>query len=221
MTGAGEDPLSIRVDLRSAWVSVRDQGGRNACLACAASDAHAHCHGRAQPLSAEFLFYHAGQKMPGKSVTRGLTFGAVNRALRDHGQPDEAEWPYASTEPNPWTPPQVSQRWHGDLKTTVADIPTLVSAVEKGQPVLVGLRLTPEFMGLNTPPYIVSGHAQGFGGHAILAVGLADHKTHGALILVRNSWGTNWGDGGFAWLTTDHITNNLIGYRVANPICAP
>lgn len=221
MTGVDVDPLTIRVDLRSAWSSVRDQGGRSACLACAASDAHAYCRGRAQPLSAEFLFYHAGQRMPHKSVALGLTYDAVDLALQADGQPDEAEWPYTTTEPNPWTPPAVSQRWHGDLKPPGADIPSLVSAIEKRQPVLVGLRLTPEFMGLNSPPYIVSGRARGFGGHAVLAVGLADHQTNGELILVRNSWGANWGGGGCAWLTTDHITDNLIGYRVVSPISAP
>jgi len=115
-TGVDVDPLTIRVDLRSAWSSVRDQGGRSACLACAASDAHAYCRGRAQPLSAEFLFYHAGQRMPHKSVALGLTYDAVDLALQADGQPDEAEWPYTTTEPNPWTPPAVSQRWHGDLK---------------------------------------------------------------------------------------------------------
>ena len=80
MTGGAAD-LKIRVDLREAWAAIRDQGARSACLACAASDAHAHAHERRRPLSAEFLFYHAGQLMPRRDVTAGLTFGSVDAAL--------------------------------------------------------------------------------------------------------------------------------------------
>jgi C1A family cysteine protease len=53
------------------------------------------------------------------------------------------------------------------------------------------------------------------GGHAVVAVGHDDKKeiknknpggkaTTGA-ILIRNSWGTGWGDGGYGWLPYDYI----------------
>jgi len=57
-------------------------------------------------------------------------------------------------------------------------------------------------------------------GHAIVAVGYDDNKvidntacsgskTKGAL-LIRNSWGTGWGDGGYGWLPYKYVT-----YRIA------
>jgi C1A family cysteine protease len=52
-----------------------------------------------------------------------------------------------------------------------------------------------------------------YGGHAIDAVGydddikLADGDT-GAL-LIRNSWGTGWGDKGYAWLSYRYVTEGL------------
>jgi C1A family cysteine protease len=57
------------------------------------------------------------------------------------------------------------------------------------------------------------------GGHAIDAVGYDDRmriknanaggvETRGAL-LIRNSWGTRWGDGGYGWLPYDYVLKGL------------
>lgn len=56
------------------------------------------------------------------------------------------------------------------------------------------------------------------GGHAIVAVGYDDKmsiengdcglKTKGAL-LIRNSWGKNWGDEGYGWLPYDYVLKGL------------
>lgn len=210
---AGQGGLAIRVDLRKAWETVRDQGGRSACLACAASDAHAHAHERRRPLSAEFLFYHAAQMMPGRVVTAGLTFAAVDAALKAHGQPDEDEWPYSATPPSPWNPPTVTTRWYGSLHTAAADIATIVSRIESRQPVVLGLRLSTGFYSVTTAPFVIPALGPGFGGHAVLGVGMADYAPAGELILIRNSWGSTWGDQGYAWLPTAYLHDKLIGYR--------
>lgn len=56
------------------------------------------------------------------------------------------------------------------------------------------------------------------GGHAVIAVGYDDRmkiinnicgsETTGAL-LIRNSWGTGWGDGGYGWLPYEYVLKGL------------
>ena len=56
------------------------------------------------------------------------------------------------------------------------------------------------------------------GGHAVVAVGYDDHcvirnpndnsETTGA-ILIRNSWGSGFGDGGYGWLPYEYVRQRL------------
>ncbi len=50
------------------------------------------------------------------------------------------------------------------------------------------------------------------GGHAVVAVGYDDGLAIGAqkgALLIRNSWGTGWGDKGYGWLPYEYVTAGL------------
>ena len=50
------------------------------------------------------------------------------------------------------------------------------------------------------------------GGHAVLAVGYDDARKIGTskgALLIRNSWGTGWGEAGYGWLPYDYILRGL------------
>jgi C1A family cysteine protease len=42
------------------------------------------------------------------------------------------------------------------------------------------------------------------GGHAVMIVGYDDETQH---VIVRNSWGTDWGIKGYFWLPYEYVTN--------------
>ena len=92
--------------------------------------------------------------------------------------------------------------------------------IAAGLPSMFGFSVYDSIRQANTSgkiPYPVSSDRAN-GGHAVVAVGYDDNleikhtgastKTKGAL-LIRNSWGTGWGDAGYGYLPYAYITNGL------------
>lgn len=205
--------IAVQADMRGAWTGVRDQGARPTCLACVVSDAHAHAHGLDHRLSAEYLFYAGFKRAPLLKVAYGLTLVAAHQALRNDGQPNEVEWPYQPTTPDPWVPPAVTKMWRGGLNSCATGAAGVISSLQAGLPVVLGLRLVPGFNRVQNPPHIIDTSGKPAGGHAVLGVGLGSSVADGGidLVLIRNSWGFRWGASGCAWLPMDYLSNNLVG----------
>jgi hypothetical protein len=91
-----------------------------------------------------------------------------------------------------------------------------------GQDVLVGLKL-PNFTvaGEAGSKYIV-GTQKGAAkeGHETLLCGYAD-TPHGTYFLIHNSWGTKWGDDGYAWMHEDLIKKFWLDSRITIPDVQP
>lgn len=196
-------PLDWIIDLRAGLPPAGTQGGRPTCLAWAATTAHE--HHRDIALSVEYLHWACG---PGG---RGHRFG-LRRALRDSGQPPNEQWTYALglkvSSSAAYTPPTtVVGPFHKATVRQVNPEPRrLIEHLENGLLPVAVITVTPEW--LKAPGGFVDGTAQGSGGHAVTVVGIArtrvvvsnipaDHY----LVCVRNSWGPQWGLGGYALIT--------------------
>lgn len=204
--------MAIQVDLRDQFGPVRDQGERPTCMAFAASDAHAAARPDWKPLSCEYAYFHALNR-DGGLPHEGATPRGMLETIREDGQPPESEWPYLKAVPSDiatWKPPAKAEplfrRGSNCGKMNCGEIKT---QLDTGKPVLLTMCLSNAFfspdedglIAANEPP---DPHRR----HAVIAVGHGE-KAGQRVFLIRNSWGDNWGIGGYAWVTYSYMEDKV------------
>lgn len=207
--------VAVECDLGSLFGDARDQGDRPTCLAFAASDAHAALRAGWKPLSCEYAFYQA-QRRGGWPANAGARLPDILDALREDGQPQEEGWPYLDTTPadgTDWSPPdEIGEIYRRRGDVIPESINEILQSLDAGRPIMVLMTLSSSFYG---PP--ANGIIKPQPGeqpvlalrHAVVAIG------HGVVggeraILIRNSWGKDWGDDGCAWLTEPFLSPRLM-----------
>jgi hypothetical protein len=140
--------------------------------------------------------------------------------LREDGQPVETEWPYLDSLPSDlasWQPPAGITNVYRRLSVVgIATVDEIVRLLDEGQPVLTIMMLSDSFY---LPAHegvidVVPGEGPDpTRRHAVVAVG---HGTRNVqrLILVRNSWGAEWGVDGYGWLTESYLRPRLMRIAV-------
>jgi len=195
------------VDHAPDLLPVRDQGRRGTCLAFAATAVHEHARLRRRgigcpELSVELLFWRCKQ-LDGQPGQDGTNLAAARDALADPGQCEESLWPYdpARSHASEYTPPAAATMpdhlRRGTLSSLIATAERASEAVREGETVLAGIELWDSFYecdaGELQPP---AGDLDG-ARHAVCLVGVDEVSD---AVKLRNSWGTNWGENGYAWL---------------------
>ena len=156
------------------------------------------------PLSPEYLHYFASAR----NSTDGASFPELARALQDPGQPLEKDCPYCLDElPLGWLPPSGVKlyRRKSDLKQPAAD--EVESLLVAGHVSVLGISLPDTFFSPG-PPWLIPPDGPIRGYHAVVAVGLGTTDAS-RCFLVRNSWGVEWGENGYAWLDEAFLTGHL------------
>ena len=198
--------LVVSCDLRSSFGDIRNQGARPTCVAFAVSDAHAAALATYQALSVEHLYFHAVQRTSGGHPKDGVSLTRTLEALRLDGQSVESGWPYLDALPADlvtWIPPKTATPVF--KRDAVATVASLLAALDAGQPVVVTFMVSMAFcMAPAGTVHPVTSDTD-VGWHAVVAVG------HGQIggrpfVLVRNSWGQSWGDGGYGWVDLDYLS---------------
>ncbi|MEW1974456.1 C1 family peptidase [Microbacterium profundi] len=202
------------VDLRDlVGADILDQGMRPTCVTFAASAAHEAMRTLqgedAEHLSPEALWAYCSTN--GTASVDGMLLADAGPALENDGQPLLRDWPYADTAraapSSAGAPP-----WHRAALVPLELSRDGVEAeiedqLQTGVPVILILETTDEFLltdadGFIAVPDIRAGHG---GYHAVTCVGAATHPTAGRHLLVKNSWGEEWGAGGYGWLPLDYL----------------
>jgi C1A family cysteine protease len=79
-------------------------------------------------------------------------------------------------------------------------IPRMVKkSLVEGKPIIIGMNTPNSFMEAEKVWQPVESPEPYYGGHAMCVVGYDDEKNGGAFEII-NSWGSEWGNGGFMWI---------------------
>jgi C1A family cysteine protease len=198
--------------------SARDQGNRGTCLAFAATAAHeaARLDRRGNPredLSEESLYWAC--KQADGNLDPGTSPDALSAALVDPGQPAAELWAYDPdrNERDSYTPPApalaLEALRHARLEPLSVDTGSLKDALRRGEVVVLGLELWDAFYAAGSDVITAPQTGDLIGDlHAVALVGFdEDART----LLLRNSWGDQWGRDGYGKLAEDALRTVCVG----------
>jgi C1A family cysteine protease len=226
--------LPASVNLRPWCAPIEDQGQLGSCTANAGVGIVEYCERRAfgKHIDASRLFlYKVTRNLMKSTGDTGAFLRTTMSALVLFGVPPEEYWLYKISdfdkEPSAFLYAfaenyQAISYYRYDPPGTGKDV--LLNRIQTnlaaGLPAMFGFTVYSSISQANTTgkiPYPKTGEKI-LGGHAIAAVGYDDQmkikndpggpETTGAL-LIRNSWGTGWGDKGYGWLPYEYVLKGL------------
>jgi C1A family cysteine protease len=220
-------PASI--DLRRFCSPIEDQGPLGSCTANAAVGMLEYYERRTfgKHLDGSRLFlYKVTRDLLGFTGDDGAYLRDTMKAMVLFGVPPERYWPYDPTRYNDDPTAfcfsyaqnyQAIDYFRLDPPNTPSDaaLENIKANLAAGLPSMFGFSvyssMPPLGDGKGEIPYPSMGETLE-GGHAVLAIGYDDAKKIGGkkgALRIRNSWGADWGEGGYGWLPYAYVESGL------------
>jgi C1A family cysteine protease len=201
-----------RVDLRETrhLPPVYDQLALGSCTANAIGAAYAYeqeREGLRQFMPSRLFIYYAERQMEGTVRTdAGAMIRDGMKAIAKLGVPHESTWKYNvdrfADQPSKSAYADALKHQCITYGRVNVNRDAVKMALAAQTPVVIGFSVYESFEDTGSDGIVVPDRGQIIGGHAVLVVGYDDPRD---LLIVRNSWGTSWGDAGYcyfpaAWL---------------------
>lgn len=208
---------AAKVDLRSIYNSIYDQGNLGSCTANAISMAFdfERIKQRLNPITPSRLFIYYNERL-----LEGTVFSDSGAYIRDgiktinkQGVCPEFEWPYII---NKFRNTPTSQCYKDALGNTLKSylridntkLSDLKSCLNSGYPFVFGFLVYSSFFSNTTTTTgqvsMPTQFDQLLGGHAVICLGYDDSIQK---FICRNSWGSSWGDHGHFYIPYTYLTN--------------
>ncbi len=231
-TESGELPATV--DLREWFSPVEDQEQIGSCTANAACGMveyyQRRTFGKYIDMSRLFV-YKVTRQFLGLTGDTGAYLRSVMGALALFGAPPEKYWPYETAKFED-DPPAFAFAFAQNYQALTYfrldpagqsgedTLSAVKSHLASGIPAIFGFTV---YATIRKPkkagdiPYPAKNETV-LGGHAIVAVGYDDNrtvtnpsdgKTQTGAFLIRNSWGTTWGEEGYGWLPYEYVRQGL------------
>ncbi|KAL1525176.1 hypothetical protein AB1Y20_020046 [Prymnesium parvum] len=223
-----EAPPPAKVDLRPYCSPVEDQSQSNSCCANAVAGAFEYMNTRYAQQSGDtpgdisrLFIYYVGRKVDQKRWSdpakkpkdEGMTLSGAIEAMQLKGAPLERTYPFDLTLVNAKPTEEAfveARKFKVSASRSVnVDLDEMRRCLAEGHPIIFGLKLTKAFFnpprsGRMKTPNPDDPQSAEHGMHAMLIVGYMDREQ---VFIVRNSWGENWGVGGYCYVPYDYAAN--------------
>lgn len=216
-TASPDTEILDEVDLRPGQSEILNQGDIGSCTGQAVARALRyvrHQQGQDEFESSRLMLYYGGREALGTIlVDSGAMLRDVIKFAAKTGACPEAMWPYNADKFRLKPPPEAydaAQKYRAlsyrAIPKGAGFIKRLHAALCEDCPVVFGVMVYNSFMSRKAATTGVVPMPGRFerpiGGHAITAVGYT--KKH---FIFANSWGADWGDGGYGYLSHSYLRN--------------
>ena len=209
--------IPAKADLRECFTPVKNQGGLGACSAFALVGIYEYIlrKNRRQEtdLSEAFVYYNARRMAGNEGGDSGCSLHDVAVTMAKEGVCGEQLCPYTGQadmpQPSAEAYEDALQRRIVKALNVRKDTEHIKSAVSEGYPVAVSLKVFDSFSpvdGFIPRPSDEEAQSGQSGNHAMVVCGYSDEER---VFIVRNSWGTEFGIGGYCYIPYSYFEDFL------------